>query len=153
MLAFAFAEEKPATYKAEKFSVSSMEQYMERVDNYYSDVENKVIMGGTTKYKGSDYTAFTLESFAERGSQTFSQTVKYAEVYPGIWAISDLYVKVCRSGTVMREGEWVQIKICDDEDDGFPIFIGITDVYIIEDTNLPVELISEVLGQELEHSN
>ena len=153
ILTIAFADENPVTYDAEKFSISSMEQYMERVDTYYSNVENKVIMGGTTDYKGSTYTAFTLDSYADRGSQTFSQTLKYAEIYPGVWALSDIYVKICRTGEVMREGEWVTIEICDEDPDGFPVFAGITDVFIVEDTNLSLETLSEVIGKELSYSD
>lgn len=152
MLSVAFADEKPVTYSAEKFSISSMDQYMERVDTHYTDVENTVIMGGTTDYKGSTFTAFTLDSFAQRGSQSFAQTIKYAEIYPGVWALAEIYVKVCRKGEVMREGEWVSIEICDEDPDGFPVFAGITDIFIVEDTQLSLETLSEVIGKELRYA-
>ena len=152
MLSVAFANEKPVTYDAEKFSISSMEQYMERVDTYYPGLKNKVIMGGETDYKGSTYKAFTVDSSTDQGSQTFAQVIKYAEIYPGVWALSDIYVKICRSGEVMRKGEWVVIEICDEDPDGFPVFAGITDVYIVEDTNLSLETLSEVIGKPLQYS-
>ena len=151
----------PAVFKTRLGSISTVEQYKERVASKYPSLSHNFLEGETVVYKKLELKAMVFITEGVLYGDKHKQKLTYGEIIPGLWKLIFLEAEYCvprRSivpivptpivnNTTTTAQNTSKAWIC--EESWLPIAGVFADVFLVDSADLELSILSEVLGMEV----
>ena len=136
--------EQQAVYQTSLGPIFTLDQYKVRTAKAYPDLEHKYEVSGETSYKDKKINLVVFKSFGVSKNIKYKQHLFYGEISPNLWKLLSLEAETCSWSKDNFENEkW----FC--EEIWHPINGVFGDIYLVDRTDLDLEVLSQAIGREV----
>jgi carboxyl-terminal processing protease len=146
-LTVAHSKNYPAVYQTSLGSISTVEQYKDRVTSEYPNLVHDFQEGQSIEYKGAELEAMVFKTNGIASGDKFDQTLTYGEISPGLWKLILLDAESCILRVVTIGNVTEERWIC--EEMWHPISGAFADVFLVDSDDLDLAVLSEAIGREV----
>ncbi len=141
----------PATFKTEKESISTINQFLVRIKDKHSEFAHEVNKQNSTIYKEKSYPSLVIQSQGIHKGTKYFQKLTYIETHKDLWKLVYIEGEKCVKGQVFRDGEQVTKWGC--KENFLPVSSAFFDKYLIDHEKVDLDTLSKSWGKSVSLNN